>query len=398
MAAASPPHVPQGEPPAHRERRRRAPPLRDSEASLMVGLVKAVAWPAAAVLVAAAALQALPRPLPVGTLSVRPEVVTGLAWPLVALVFLLLLRKPLSTFLSGIGQRVSKLSVGVVALELSQVAELRPWSGPSLEDIRRPEPARSPVGSMPGSMLSSISVQVDWGEPADYTIINLGLGKSWLTSRLFILAVLIERMRGVRCLVFLAEEAGRERFVGTALPREVRWAFAKECPWLEAAYVRAYHKAVGGNDPKYMTHGSTFITTAQGGLTVPVAQQLLTSFLDEVQAKGSPAPYAMMMSSPPGPAPAHGEDWQELRQGALRERAAWLDEGRLRRIMGDHFYDSWCPEEIDAPAEERVRRVLRRAAPFVAVLGEGHRFKSLVDRQALLEALAVKVRSEGAGK
>ena len=377
--------------------------LQDPEAAQFIEMIKTIAWPAV-VIVAIVALSgrffdALPRPLPVGGVAISDAVVTGLAWPLVVLVSLLLLRKPLSTFFAGLGQRVTKLSAGVVALELSQVAELRAWSGPSLDQIRVP----APTDTAPDSS-SGIFAQISQSSPADYTIINLGEGKRWLTSRLFILAVLMERMRGVKCLVFLAEEAGRKQFVGTALPSKVRWALAKQYPWLEAAYVRAYYEVSKNFDPK-LTHASNvLITSDHGGLYDHIAQTLFKAFLEELQWPLVTPPYM-----PPDkkkeleerykdfqPKPENG--WEELRDGKLRERAEWLNEGSLKRLLKQHLHDSWTPNAPDDPAEERVRRVLRRSGPHVALLEEGRRFSSLVDREALLEAVAVSMGREGSGK
>ena len=53
-------------------------------------------------------------------------VVEAIAWPLLVLLGLLLLREPISKFLSGIGSRISKVSVAGVSLELIRAHELAP--------------------------------------------------------------------------------------------------------------------------------------------------------------------------------------------------------------------------------------------------------------------------------
>ncbi len=37
----------------------------------------------------------------------------------------------------------------------------------------------------------------------DYIVVDLEVGKKWLTSRLFIFTLLLKRLRGLRCVVFL---------------------------------------------------------------------------------------------------------------------------------------------------------------------------------------------------
>jgi hypothetical protein len=60
-------------------------------------------------------------------------------------------------------------------------------------------------------------------EAFDYAVFDLGDGRKWLTSRLFVFATMLERMRGIRCCVFL-ESSGvvEKRFVATASPNAVR--------------------------------------------------------------------------------------------------------------------------------------------------------------------------------
>ncbi len=61
-----------------------------------------------------------------------------------------------------------------------------------------------------------------------------------LTSRLFILSVILSRMRGLRAFVFV-ETAGhiRRRFVGVCDSDAVHWQLASRFPWFEAALAHA---------------------------------------------------------------------------------------------------------------------------------------------------------------
>jgi hypothetical protein len=52
--------------------------------------------------------------------------------------------------------------------------------------------------------------------------------------------------------------------------------------------------------------------------------------------------------------------------------------------------ESWVEESLDASPRERVRAILRRPASVIAVVDGDRRFKSLVDRLALLEQAAAQ--------
>ena len=79
-------------------------------------------------------------------------------------------------------------------------------------------------------------------EQHDYIVIDLGSEASprWLTSRLYLLALLITLINKPLCLVFVETASGvRKRFVGLSSPDRVRWALARSYPWLESAAAAA---------------------------------------------------------------------------------------------------------------------------------------------------------------
>ena len=124
----------------------------------------------------------------------------------------------------------------------------------------------------------------------DYAVFDLGDGWRWLTSRLFIFATMLERMRGLRCCVFF-ESSGRvsKRFLGTAEPAAVRWAFAHRYPWLNPAFADAYAKNVSptpepadvGKERRASVNWSrrSFIRSARGNLSAERAASVVTAFL-----------------------------------------------------------------------------------------------------------------------
>ena len=162
------------------------------------------------------------------------ELVKALAWPLIAVVVALLFRKPLGEFVGALGTRVTKLSVFKVELELVPAATA--VVSPLLDDIRTVTTSAA-ISDSSRAMLEQLQNQT----PADFDEINLGAGDEWLTSRLYIAAVMLERMRGVQVLVFLERTPATDRrFVAVVPVKQLRWALAQRYPWLEAAFVRAY--------------------------------------------------------------------------------------------------------------------------------------------------------------
>jgi hypothetical protein len=293
-------------------------------------------------------------------------------WPLVVVCGLLALRRPLSGFIEGLGQRATKLSIFNLEVELSRAPELKPWSGPSLDTFRQPDPA-----FWGGDSSGELFAQIQAAGPADYAIVDLGRGEAWLTSRLFIFTLMMERMRGLRCLVFLKEtDAASRLFLGTASPSRVRWALARQYPWLEVAYAKAYSQALP-DEPQTMSSKMGIITSDGGAIEPYRAMNIAKEFLRNIQV-GKPRP------------PNPSQEWQKLDRN-LWERAAWLNESELRRILNVNLEDfSWIEDAPDASPEAQLQIALRQKSPFVTLVVQG-RFKSLIDRQALLEAVGLQL-------
>jgi hypothetical protein len=230
--------------------------------------------------------------------------------------------------------------------------------------------------------------QLNLEAPAPYLAVDLGTGREWLTSRLFIFAILLRAMRQTRVLVFV-ETAGevRGRFVGLAACERVRWSLAHAYPWLERAFARAYNDAIplpspAGEEP-------AFVVDNRGRLQQEVAHRIATNFVFAVQE----GPPAVTTQSPP-------ENWvvEQRPGGVFAEHATWLSGADLEKLLGDAL-DRFAYVREDAPGApaERARAALRvRDEDLVALVDEQHRFRELiVDRREALEALAMDaIRSE----
>jgi hypothetical protein len=166
-------------------------------------LVRAVAWPVIILLVVVALWPAL-------RLAGREAVERGFKFGLPGGTSFEL---PAATPAAPTGSFTEALSAPISSAEFQQAAGARMQSG--VESIK--------------SLLSS-------GVPSDYIEVNLRDGQSWLTSRLFLVASLLDRVLGARVFVFVATAGGvSRRFIGIASTVDVRRAHRTRYPWLEAA-------------------------------------------------------------------------------------------------------------------------------------------------------------------
>ena len=224
-------------------------------------------------------------------------------------------------------------------------------------------------------------------EPAPYLLVDVGAGHEWLSSRLYLLATMLVSMRRTRALVFV-ETLGdvRGRFVGIARADEVRWALAREHPWLEADFAHAYESATRSwrtppaqvplptRDPLVLDH--------HGRLEHSVARELVGQFLRDVQAGGPP-----QIGNEP--------DWvNEVVDGLpFVEHARWLTGADLERMLGpalDRF--GYLAEAVPRPpSKAAVASIGMPGHDVIALLDDQHRFRGeVIERERALEALAAQ--------
>jgi hypothetical protein len=306
--------------------------------------------------------------------------------PATILASLLAFRHPIAGFLHGIAPRISKLSIGKLALELAPAAELRlDWridTGAASFDVRQ----LSPEWAF-DSYADSLLKQLDDPSPIDYVVIDLGTGSSWLSSRLFLFADLLYRMRGVRCFVFLHTVGSRDRcFLGMASPIEIRWRLAREYPALERALILAYAQAFQSPVPIIGEVGAV-VASDGGALERWSAGNVARVYLQKLQ---SPAPTPLQ---PP-------KEWTLLGgsqpEPPIYERAVWLTGAEIGRILESVLCSGFIEENNVDNIDRSIQAiaVVRQRGPFVAVV-RNQQFDRLVDRLALIEQVALQAVQEG---
>ena len=313
---------------------------------------------------------------------------SAVIWPLIVLAILLNYRSKIPTLVEALAGRVKKLEFAGVSLELALAKPfVLEWSGaPTALDLRHKATAIQVQDSTARTFLTQLTDEAT----GDYAEINLGAGREWLTSRLFIMAIVFAQMKDIECFVFVETSgAVRKRFVGWAEPATVRWALAKRYPWLEQAYADAYAAVT--------SQQNAVIVSTGGRLGYPYAPadpgagiELLKEFLERCQQVFQPP------ALPPEP-----EQWVVVDATSnTQEHASWVGAEDLEQWLGrDLHTDAIHSREVrsESPAEQ-VRLFLTAPARFVGVVGDGQRFEYLVRRDVLMEQVAKAFASDGTGR
>jgi hypothetical protein len=302
------------------------------------------------------------------------DLVNALAWPLVVVLALILFRGPLIKLLGEIIRRTRKFSVYHISIELATVPMLSPsWSPPQI-DVRQLSSAHL-IDSFTGTLFQELSKPA----PADCAIVDLGSGRKWLSSRLFLFALVLGEVTCVRVFVFLETSSStRKAFLGVASPNAVWKALAAQHPWFEGAFGSA----------TALTQNAMFPTTNPDKL-----RDIARNFVGALQSTTKP--------------PKAEEDEWESRSATdpkasenLWEKATWITGELLERWLGSTLSDAWCIEEQDTLNSALVEAILKRNDDFVAIVDRHQKFRGLVDRKALAsQAWRTRVQggSESAG-
>src|SRR5216683_2036716 len=269
-------------------------------------------------------------------------------WGFLALVALIIFRKPIARFLSTVGGRLSKISIAGIELELAKTPSAQLSSD------------ATSFGSMDSQRLANDSYSQTLKNalqgrpvPHSYAIIDLGTGQSWLISRLFIFAVMLRLVRGVRCFVFVSGSGGPRQYLGTIAIEDIRWTLARRYPWLERIFAKAY----------------------KDQLWQPLPVPTPPTPLKPITTQG----FGMLD--------------KDLAAVVAQEYGAWIDADLLLRDFDGVILTERIPQSTST--EEKVRKVVGLTAPYLAVVGDSGEFISLIERCKVLEELARSPGGQG---
>ena len=341
----------------------------------------------------------------VGLVDDWVRLIQAVIWPFTFVVVLLAFRREIPRLVEGLGRRVSRVSVASVSLELAVATEIPNQIWQSLRDLQE----TTAVPQVPDSG-SSLFRLIQGGERADYVRIDLGEGDRWITSRLFIFALVPFQLLQIRSLVFLETRGGvAGRFAGLASPDAIREGLGRSFPWLEAAWL-----------PTQLNFSSVTVETQ-------------TAFIEVIKANSTPGPlqfwqltggfqpiiqqaYKPVSVSDPQVAEMLARNWLSdpsiyheipatnpqtegwLRLGPSKfnasnvreERAAWIRSGAdLDDMTHRALTHAYVTESGSITRDELYREsVLQWDGDFVAVVDGDGRFKRLLDRDSIVARLA----------
>jgi hypothetical protein len=298
------------------------------------------------------------------------ELISSIGWLIIILVALLALFQPLSTFLEGISSRITKVSAFDVSIEIAQLSEYTPtWSKVGDNDVRKISP-QYVFDSYSYTLFQEITEKT----PADYAIIDLGDGEEWLTSRLFLFAIMLERMRGLKAFVFVASINDCPKcYVGTATTSRIRWSLAHQYQWFEKSFSKAYAGTfIPPNPPQ--------ILLKDGKMDDQMARNIAQNFIQDIQQPVEPT--------------ENKEQWISVQKPQpLWENAKWIDVALLKKVLGNSLYTGSVSHSIFDTPQQQAKKIAAFDEPLVAFTNSDKVFHSLVDRQALLEAIAIRALS-----
>ncbi len=304
---------------------------------------------------------------------------SAILYPLVLLIVLILFRKEIPAFIKSLSGRLTGLSFAGISLDLAKAEAFSPnWVVQGALDLRQKAEAANVNDSTAGNFNAILETS---GE-VDYVIINLGRGKEWLASRLYIMSIIFENRKGIKGIVFLESTIDtRKKYIGWAEPQKVRWALANHFPWFEKAYSDAY-SLILDQGAKIVNHqgrlGYSYDpNSSRSSIT------LLENFLKKIQ-------------SPPEnpPIPEEEMEWVNLPSDPLnpsytQEHTSWLNAESLENsldkvLITENINPSkQSPEEI----EKQVKKALISSQKFIAVVNEEKQFSYMVKREKLLKQL-----------
>jgi len=314
-----------------------------------------------------------------------------IVWPIAIAALAIAYRASILDLTRTLAGRVKSVSLAGIDIALSEATQIPVPTAGGLVDLRHA--GRS--FDVNDSTLATFYEQVRDPSQMDYAVVDLAQGHAWLSSRLYIMAVILRRMRSVKTIVFV-ETAGdiRRRFLGTCDCEQVRWQLASRYPWLEAAHAFAEARTWLGAFPAseadpFGAHVQTSLPwglhianddgrlVGQGDNPGPAAD-LLRKFLDGIQAKGAPA--STSWEGLPSAAPAD----------PVCEHAVWLTGEVTEDVFTGVLQTSSVPlrDLRGKPASEKTRLIVDQPDRWVAIVRDGGVFDRLIDRRLVLEEVA----------
>jgi hypothetical protein len=320
------------------------------------------------------------------------ELAKALAWPVVPALALIVFRRPISRFVEHLAGKITKVSVFEVAIELATVPSApTPWLDPGVY-------AGSELfgGAVTSTTIMTLFDRIRADMVWNYLIVDLEEQHAWLESRLYMFATILERMGGLRCIVFVQSAQGQyRRFLGVAKPETVRLALGEKYSWFRDILDKSVATALAESStqsvpPPLPTKVDEFVAAMANGIrnSLSKLQPMPKDLAKAVSEIFIFDPNMQTATDPKNP------EWSQLGDSGSWDHSRWLTLERFNKDLRSALFDvelSQLEDTPDTPADERTQALLRRRLPFVAILNQRGEFQRLIDRQVLVEQVAAKL-------
>jgi len=299
-----------------------------------------------------------------------PEItslISTLIWPLVVLTIVVIYRKEIIAFGGALSDRVSRLSVAGVTIELITASEAPETTVSAVVEFIDAATGPGVASSDAGSSLQAAI----YTSGADFVKIDLRRGRGWLTSRLFIFALILGAA-GVKRLVFVEKtDTTSQLFVGSASPAEVAERLARRFPWLsyaleDAQCARLYtplhvpRPADPLRDPTWASYISEQFLAhplVRAEPQVALQAEVEPEFVYSECKPPTPAPpSAVVRPSPPDGSPQLTAITPSFGSPAGGTLVTVVGKN-LAGTTGVSFGTSWCPEILPGNTDAELRVV-----------------------------------------
>jgi hypothetical protein len=295
------------------------------------------------------------------TWKMAADLAGKIAWPVTVVAILVYFKSAIGRVIEQIGTRGGEVSFGGLGIKLPVMERAAVDDDVLL--FKTTDPMQITNDSAKRTLLRMLR------EPGlrEYSVINLGEGNEWISSRLFIFAIMLQRMKGIQCIVFL--EGSPPKFLGLASPEHVRWSLAQDQPWLEQAYANAYASNL------YYQQEESFIVSKYGALDGQTADNVVRNYIQRVT------------QSPTTPMPLTVRPWATL--GNSTEYGTWLFSSGIQRILGETLRKEMIVESSDRRTEAKA--LLQCSAPYVARVKSTGEFISVISRVGFVNEMTTKL-------
>lgn len=283
-----------------------------------------------------------------------------IAWPVTVVAILVYFKSSIGRLIDQIGTTGGEIAFGGLGIKLPVMERAAVDDDVLL--FKTTDPMQITNDSAKRTLLRMLR------EPGlrEYSVINLGEGDEWISSRLFVFSIMLQRMKGIQCIVFL--DGSPPKFLGLASPEHVRWSLAQDQPWLEQAYANAYATNI------FYQAEDSFIVSKYGALDGVTADNVVRNYIQRVTQSTATVPLTV-------------RSWAVL--GNSTEYGTWLRSSDVQRILGETLRKDMIVESGDRRSEAKA--LLQCNAPYVARVKSTGEFISVISRVGFVNEMTTKL-------